>query len=78
MLSSTKQGTKEILKSVNEFNELLYDWVIPHLFKLIREKQLERIVESEVKIYANELNRYVFLKAIENVESAGLEDMASV
>ncbi len=48
------------------------------LFKLIREKQLERIVESEVKIYANELNRYVFLKAIENVESAGVEDMVKL
>lgn len=48
------------------------------LYKLIREKQLERIVESEVKIYANELNRYVFLKAIENVESAGVEDMVKL
>ena len=44
LLSSTKQGTKEILKSVNEFNELLYDWVIPHLFK-----ELYEIIEFKTK-----------------------------
>ncbi len=33
ILASTKEGTDGILKAVNEFNELLYDWVIPRLFR---------------------------------------------
>ena len=32
MLTHTQEGLQEILRSVNEFNELLYDWVIPRLF----------------------------------------------
>lgn len=45
------------------------------LYKLIREKQLERITETEVKIFGNELNKWVLQKAQENVEAAGVEDM---
>jgi hypothetical protein len=33
ILSSTKQGIPSILTAVNEFNELLYDWIIPRLFR---------------------------------------------
>jgi len=32
-LASTKGGTAEVLKSVNEFNEVLYDHVVPRLFR---------------------------------------------
>ncbi|HET6990053.1 MAG TPA: type III restriction endonuclease, partial [Bacteroidia bacterium] len=32
ILDSTQEGVAEILVKVNEFNELLYDWIIPHLF----------------------------------------------
>lgn len=33
ILATTQEGTDEILDKVNEFNEVLYDWVIPRLFK---------------------------------------------
>jgi hypothetical protein len=33
ILSTTKQGIPNILAVINEFNELLYDWIIPRLFK---------------------------------------------
>jgi len=33
ILAQTQEGTEKILEAINEFNELLYDWVIPHLFK---------------------------------------------
>jgi hypothetical protein len=33
ILESTEEGLLKVLARVNEFNELLYDWVIPHLFR---------------------------------------------
>jgi type III restriction enzyme len=33
ILATTHEGTNKILEQVNEFNEVLYDWVIPRLFK---------------------------------------------
>jgi superfamily II DNA or RNA helicase len=33
ILATTQEGTEKIIHSVNEFNELLYDWIIPRLFK---------------------------------------------
>lgn len=33
ILATTQEGTDEILDKINEFNEVLYDWVIPRLFK---------------------------------------------
>lgn len=35
ILSNSLEGNKKILAAVNEFNELLYDWIIPHLFKAL-------------------------------------------
>ncbi len=32
LLASSREGMTTLLKAVNEFNELLYDWVIPRLF----------------------------------------------
>lgn len=32
VLAGSKQGIPDILKAVNSFNELLYDWIIPRLF----------------------------------------------
>ena len=48
------------------------------LYKLIRETQLDRIVDYDAKIIGNELNKWVVKKAIENVESAGVEDMVTI
>jgi hypothetical protein len=33
ILETTLDGMEKILFAVNEYNEILYDWVIPHLFK---------------------------------------------
>ena len=35
ILSSTKEGILKILEFVNKYNELLYDWIIPKLFKAL-------------------------------------------
>ncbi|MCA6510227.1 MAG: type III restriction endonuclease, partial [Pseudanabaena sp. M109S1SP2A07QC] len=32
ILENTQEGIEAIVSAVNEFNEVLYDWVIPHLF----------------------------------------------
>jgi putative N6-adenine-specific DNA methylase len=48
------------------------------LYTLIREKQMERITDAEVRIVANELNKFVFRKAQENVHAAGVEDMVQL
>ncbi len=48
------------------------------LFKLIRDKQLERITETHAKIIGNELHERVLQKARANVEAAGVDDMVSL
>jgi putative N6-adenine-specific DNA methylase len=48
------------------------------LYKTIREKQLERIHEDDVRIFGNELNRFVAEKAQENINNAGVEDMVQL
>lgn len=51
ILATTQDTTGKILKAVNEFNELLYDWVIPRLFT-----ELYEIDEYEKKeVYEVEL-----------------------
>lgn len=50
----------------------------PELYKLIREKQMDRITDTDVKIFGNELNKWVLEKAKANVEAAGVEDMVSL
>jgi hypothetical protein len=41
----------EILKAVNEFNELLYDWIIPRLFnELFEFKSFEQHQEEEITL----------------------------
>jgi hypothetical protein len=51
ILTSTKQGLTNILNSVNTFNEILYDWILPRLFHAlydIRERTLEEEYEVEL------------------------------
>ncbi|EME4726605.1 TnsA endonuclease N-terminal domain-containing protein [Acinetobacter baumannii] len=51
MLEQTKEGLKQILDCVNEFNELLYDVVIPRLFKAIYDQEIEKeTTEKEVQL----------------------------
>lgn len=51
LLAATKEGTAEVLRYVNDYNELLYDWVIPRLFQAffdIREYKDEEVEEIEL------------------------------
>lgn len=51
VLAKTTEGIDEILRQVNEHNELLYDWIIPHLFDTmfeIEEHQDEEEFEVEL------------------------------
>ncbi|MDM1741308.1 TnsA endonuclease N-terminal domain-containing protein [Acinetobacter towneri] len=51
MLEQTKEGLQQILDCVNEFNELLYDVVIPRLFKAIYDQEIEKeTIEKEVQL----------------------------
>ena len=51
ILSNTKEGTAKILEAVNAYNELLYDWVIPHLFQaLYKITPDETLEEYEVEL----------------------------
>lgn len=51
ILSSTKQGIDEILKFVNEFNELVYDWIVPKLFNELYELEaFEKLDEVEIEL----------------------------
>lgn len=54
ILTRTDEGIAKILERVNRFNELLYDWIIPHLFRelyAITERQsIEEYTVDLVKI----------------------------
>jgi type III restriction enzyme len=51
ILNQTQEGVKNILKSINDFNELLYDWVIPRLFRELYEiEHHETTEEYEVEV----------------------------
>ncbi|WP_449603627.1 hypothetical protein [Paenibacillus sp. Marseille-Q9583] len=40
-----------LIKAVNKFNELLYDWIIPRLFKEFFELEAyEKNVEKEIEL----------------------------
>ena len=51
VLDSTVEQVPGILKAINEFNELLYDWVIPRLFDMLYEiEEYEKPEEYEVDL----------------------------
>lgn len=51
ILTNTQEGMEEILRCVNEFNELLYDWIIPHLFNaLYNLKEFEHHEPEEIEL----------------------------
>lgn len=56
ILAQTQEGTENILKAINEFNELLYDWVIPHLFKDLYEIE-EDTTEEEYEVELVKLSK---------------------
>lgn len=51
LLDSTKEGADELVTIVNEFNELLYDEVVPRLFKLLFDlDEAQETEEHEVEL----------------------------
>lgn len=51
ILEESKQGVSEITIAVNEFNELLYDWIIPRLFNELYDiESFERFDEIEIEL----------------------------
>ena len=51
ILDATMEGTDKILLAVNEFNEILYDWIIPRLFNELYEiTKHEKTEEYEVEL----------------------------
>ncbi|MBP1467839.1 DEAD/DEAH box helicase family protein [Candidatus Chloroploca sp. M-50] len=51
LLERSSEGIEALLARVNEFNELLYDWVIPRLFDLLYKiEHFERTDEYEIDL----------------------------
>lgn len=59
ILDSTKEGTEELVGVVNEFNELLYDEIIPRLFRLLYDlDESQKTEEYEVELIKLPPNGY--------------------
>ena len=71
LLENTNEGIDEILTRVNEFNDLLYDWVIPKLFSQLFEiEEFEKEEEEEVALVKwSESDEVTFLAKPELVMS---------
>jgi len=68
IVEETTQGTKEILTAVNEYNELLYDWVIPRLFDgLYETSSTETKEEFEVNLIKEPEDGYYSMSAEEDM-----------
>lgn len=64
LLDNSVQGLKEIVQKVNEFNEILYDWIIPHLFKeLWTIKEFEHSEDVIVNLVEDPKEGYYRVKA---------------
>jgi type III restriction enzyme len=51
ILTDSIDGIDEILRAVNEYNELLYDWIIPKLFtELFTLEAYEKKTEEEIEL----------------------------
>ena len=51
VLETTVQGINLILEKVNEYNELIYDWIIPRLFREFYEiEEYEKKEEEEIEL----------------------------
>jgi type III restriction enzyme len=62
VLNNTKQGINEIIVRINEFNELLYDWVIPKLFDGLYEiESFEKLDEIEIELVKEPKNDGFYL-----------------
>lgn len=64
LLDSTKEGTDELLAITNEFNELLYDEIIPRLFRQLYDlEESQQTEEHEVELVKIPPNGYYEVSA---------------
>ncbi|PLC48032.1 type III restriction endonuclease [Pollutimonas subterranea] len=64
LLDATKEGTDELVAITNEFNELLYDEIIPRLFRLLFDlDEYEKKDEYEVDLIKLPANGYYEVSA---------------
>lgn len=54
IIDSTVEGYDEIIKLINRYNEVLYDYVIPRLFSLLYEIESEQVEEEHEIALVNE------------------------
>ena len=68
ILTNTREGTEEILQRVNEFNELLYDWIIPRLFEALYDlKEFEHQDPEEIELVKEPEAGYYKIRATPNL-----------
>jgi type III restriction enzyme len=76
VLASTEEGTDKILKAINEYNELLYDWLIPKLFTIFYDlREYEAKEEEEIELVREPKEGYYQVKGDEEL-TANIEDAA--
>ena len=64
ILTNTQEGTDAILRSVNEFNELLYDWIIPRLFNALYDlNEFEHHEPEEIELVKEPEDGYYKVRA---------------
>lgn len=68
ILATTEDGTSKILAAVNEFNELLYDWIIPRLFAELYEiDEYEKTEEYEAELVKEPPEGYYQVRAAKDL-----------
>lgn len=68
ILTNSEEGMDEILRCVNEFNELLYDWIIPRLFNALYDlKEYEHHEDEEIELVKEPEEGYYTVQAIPNL-----------
>lgn len=60
ILRDSKEGIEEIVEAVNKYNELLYDWIIPKLFRELYDITSEPHEEPEVITLVKEPDKGYF------------------
>ena len=64
ILTNTQEGMEQILQKVNEFNQLLYDEIIPRLFNALYDlKESEDHEEEEIELVKEPTDGYYTVRA---------------
>lgn len=64
ILTNTQEGMADILQRVNEFNELIYDEIIPRLFEVLYElKEFENHESEEIELVKEPESGYYQVRA---------------